>query len=401
MTQFNVIDYAVRSDSSALQTEKVQAVIETCRREGGGEIIFPAGTYHIGTIRLYSHMTLRLLSGAKLLGSKDYQDYQDLHVPTTLGYVKDAHYIKLWHLPPYYIYGMICAFEEEEVSIIGEEGSLIDGQDCFDADGEEGFRGPMGIILCRCEKVRLEGYTFANSANWSHQIDSCHDVRISRVTIRAGHDGFNLHHCRKIWIEDCHLETGDDCFAGYDVEDLTVSGCYANTACNSMRIGGRRLLFADCVFEGPGHYPHISEKTYHTHAIFKYYAVRPDVIGADGEDIRFERCKISGALRLLSYDYQKEDLHQDDRPLRSLTFADTKIEDMEGTGFFKGNGEHCSLTFKNVELKIKGDQPLMELDDSIYLELDHVSSDRPFKILAGTGTSVHMDQAPGAQIIRQ
>ena len=222
-----------------------------------------------------------------ILGSQDYRDYKDFHVPTTLGYVHDDFYIKSWHLPSYYIYGMICAFEAEQVAIIGERGSFINGQDCFDADGEERFRGPMGIILCKCRQVRLEGYTFVNSANWSHQIDSCRQVEIARVTVRAGHDGFNVHHCREVRIQDCLLETGDDCFAGYDVEDLTVRDCYANTACNSMRIGGRRLLFEHCVFEGPGHYPHRSENTCYTHAVFKYYSVRPDEIPADGEDIVF------------------------------------------------------------------------------------------------------------------
>ena len=146
----------------------------------------------------------------------------------------------------------------------------------------------MGIIFSRCRNVTLEGYTFKNSANWSHQLDSCTQVKIRGVSILAGHDGFNLHHCSHITAEDCRLETGDDCFAGYDVEDLTVRNCFLNTACNVMRLGGCKLLFDHCVIEGPGRYPHRSEGTYDTHALFKYYSIGPDVMRRDAENIRIK-----------------------------------------------------------------------------------------------------------------
>ena len=45
---------------------------------------------------------------------------------------------------------MISAYGESNIAIIGEEGSVIDGRDCFDPDGEEGFRGPHGIFMTNC-----------------------------------------------------------------------------------------------------------------------------------------------------------------------------------------------------------------------------------------------------------
>lgn len=329
MIQVNIKDYGAEPDRKELQTEAVQAAIEACREKGGGEILIPAGTYRIGSIRLYSHMTLHLLEGARLEGSKDYRDYQDCHVPSTLRYVKDEEYIRIWNLPPYYVYGMICAFEAQEVSIIGEKDSVIDGQ-------------------------------------------------------------------------DCHLETGDDCFAGYDVQELKVTDCYANTACNFMRIGGCHMLFERCTFEGPGHYPHISENTYYTHAVFKYYAVRPDEIPEDSEDITFRGCRISGAARLLSYSYREKGLHQDNRPLRSLCFEDTEISDMEELSFFKGNGEACRLIFRRVKLELKeSNHPFLEIDSSISLELDQVSCNRKLEILAEIGTALDIRQSPQADVMRK
>lgn len=374
MKRFDVTDYGVIPDCGELQTGKIQAVIEACRNNGGGEIYFPPGSYCVGSLRLYSHMTLNLGQDATLIGSRNHGDYTDFHVPSTLGYLKDSYYIKAWNLPPYYIYGIVCAFEEENISIIGREGSMIDGQDCLDANGEEGFRGPMGIILCKCRNIHLEGYTFANSANWSHQLDSCNEVVIKNVTVVAGHDGFNLHHSKNIQVDECRIESGDDCFAGYDIENLEVSSCYVNTACNSMRIGGCGLRFRDCIFEGPGRYPHISENTYHTHAVFKYYSMRADRIENDGQDILFKDCLITGAAALLSYQYGKEGLHQDNRPLRSLVFEHSRITRIDHTSYFKGNGEPCRLEFRDCEIDFQGKdgEAFLEIDDSIELTMEQV-----------------------------
>lgn len=113
-------------------TEKLQRQIDEVCQAGGGTVEIPAGEYHIGSLRLYSHLTLHLQAGAKLYGSKDPHDYTDYHVPTTMKYATDSEYKEKWNLPDYYIYGMFCAFGEEDISVIGEEGSVIDGQDCFD-----------------------------------------------------------------------------------------------------------------------------------------------------------------------------------------------------------------------------------------------------------------------------
>ncbi len=212
---FNVLDYGVKQDCQELQTQAFRTAINACLKQGGGTLIVPEGKYYVGSLRLYSHMTLLLEENARLYGSNNYQDYHDFKVPSTLGYLQNEDYIKMWNLPEYYIYGIICAFQAQDIKIIGKCGSVINGQDCYDENGEEKFRGPMGIIFSQCEDITLQGYTFVNSANWSHQLDSCQNIIINNVKIKAGHDGFNLHHCSDIQISDCHLETGDDCVAGY------------------------------------------------------------------------------------------------------------------------------------------------------------------------------------------
>lgn len=369
---FKITDFGAVSSEEILQTGAIQACINKCHEVGGGQVTVPAGKYLIGSLRLYSNMTLYLETGAVLLGSKEYKDYEDFKVPTTIKYLYDNNFIKAWNLPKYYFYAMITAFEEENIKIIGEPGSVIDGRDVLDPNGEEEFRGPMGIIMSGVKNLELSGYTFINSANWSHTLDGCLNIKISNVNILAGHDGFNLHHSSDIQVENCHLETGDDCFAGYDIQNLCVNHCTLNTACNSMRIGGENIVFDTCTYLGPGHYPHISENSYYTHAIFKFYSMSGDSIRTEAKDISIRHGIIDDADRLFMYDFGKKELMQNHLPLRSLLLENVSISKLRHTSVFKGNGEKVELTLKNTQLNYESDEVFLEIDEWVALALENV-----------------------------
>ena len=119
------------------------------------------------------------------------------------------------------------AFVDTDERIERASGRTI--PEIFASEGEEGFRGPMGMVFCRCRGVTLRGYTYRNAANWCHQLDSCIQVRMDHVTVLGGHDGVNLHHCTQVWIDNCDFRTGDDCIAGYDAENVVVRNCSLNT----------------------------------------------------------------------------------------------------------------------------------------------------------------------------
>lgn len=380
---FCVTEYGASSNNEKIQTKAIQHAIDACRDFGGGRVTIPSGKYLVGSLRLYSNITLYLESGAYLLGSQRLEDYQDFNVPTSIKYLHNDFYIKSWNLPAYYFYAMITAFKAENVAIIGEPGSVIDGADVFDPNGEEKFRGPMGIIMSGVKNLKLAGYTFQNSANWSHTLDGCEDVEIERVTLKAGHDGFNLHHSENIIVSDCRLETGDDCFAGYDIHNLLVKRCWLNTACNSMRIGGVNLIFNDCTFLGPGIYPHLSEATHYTHAIFKFYSIDADDITENAENITINNCIIDDADRLFFYDYGKKELMQNHVPLRSLTLSNARVSGIRHTSPFLGNGENCILTLENVTINHPSEEAFLKIDESIKLVLKNVIFELPTKIIVG------------------
>ena len=48
--KYNILEYGVINDSTLLQTEKIQSVIDQASQQGGGVIVIPKGTYLSGSL---------------------------------------------------------------------------------------------------------------------------------------------------------------------------------------------------------------------------------------------------------------------------------------------------------------------------------------------------------------
>lgn len=336
-------------EGEGFHTDLIQQALDTCR-DGGGEVTLADGIWKIGTVRIFSNTTLRLSAGTVIQASGDIRDYRDLHVPTTLRYVHSPWMQKAWNLPPHYIMAPIVAFGEENVAVIGEPGSAIDGADCYDPQGEEKFRGPMGMVMSGCRNVTLRGYTYRRSANWAHQLDSCTNVRMDHVTVLGGHDGVNIHHCTHVTIEDCDFRTGDDCVAGYDAEDVQIRRCSFNTSCSAFRIGCYDLLVEDCRFWGPGEYPHRVSGRHNTLTAFLYYSMIYDDIRRDSGSWLIRRCTVDGVDMLIDYNHGK-DICQEGRCLQDVTFEDMKITGLKlPSKLAPMPGSPLRVTFRDVTM---------------------------------------------------
>ena len=350
MNQYQVTDYGVVAGSDALQTEAFQRVFDLCR-ESGGTIIIPAGTYRISGVRMWSDTTLILKSGAVLLGSTDCNDYPIFEVPEGVEMRSDLELITQYYQHSFapdapfwqnYRRAMISAYGEKNITILGEEGAIIDGQDCYDPDGEEKYRGPHGIYLTNCENIIMRGYTAQHNGNFMHQLDNCVNTVMENVTCLGGSDGIHLHYCRNTRIADCTFRTGDDCIAGINVEDLLVKNCYINTSCNFFRIGGCRITVEDCELRGNGYYPHrmtiVKSKDeilpreagrHNTICLVSYFA-SANFPFENSRDIVFRRCVMDNFDRLLAYRANTPYL-QMGTWLAEMTLEDVTIEGIGAT----------------------------------------------------------------------
>ncbi len=356
MRQFSVLDFGV-TPGAGVVTAAFQKLIDDVFLAGGGEIIVPAGTYLTGGLRLRSHITLHLLSGATLKGTRDPADYfvlqNDTLEPLPDDQRSDAHWLPMhqrknsdhinlagssWNN------ALLRVWEAEDVAVLGEPGSALDGSDCFDETGEEHYRGPHAINMRRVKNLRLEGYTIQNSGNWAHALFNCDNVTIDRVTVLAGHDGVHLSDCRNVTVTNCTFETGDDCLAGFGNLNVYAQNCVFNTACSGMRFGGTNAYIEGCSFVGPGKYlfrgsltpeekrnsaPSVTADGTHRFnmlSAFTYYADHSRPVPREPGNIVLADCKIVNTDRLVHYNFSGNEPWQNSRPLASLRFQDVTAE---------------------------------------------------------------------------
>jgi polygalacturonase len=252
---FSVRDFGARGDGVALDTSAINGAIEACSTKGGGQVLFPPGRYLSGTVHLRSRISLFLAPGAVLLGSTNLTHYQQPAVPALM---PEASWGK-WHR------ALLVGENVEDVTISGQ--GLIDGNKVFDPAGEEHMRGPHTIALVNSRRVTLRDISIQDSANYAIFFQVSDQVEIRNLKITGGWDGVHFrgapgHPCHDVTILGCQFFTGDDSIAGRYWDNVLISGCILNSACNGIRLIGpaTHLIVTDCLFYGPGLQPHRTSK---------------------------------------------------------------------------------------------------------------------------------------------
>ena len=193
--EFAAADLGVRPDAGAPVTAALQSAIDQVASAGGGKLVLAPGQYLVGPLRLTSHFELHLSAGAVLKLLPREQDYP----------VDGARYTSF-------------------LSATGASDLRIGGPGRIDGQGEAWWRAyrtkeltlrrPQLILLERCERVELYGFTSINPPNTHVALRLCREVTIRDVTLDApddspNTDGFNISG-KNYLIEDCRISTGDD-----------------------------------------------------------------------------------------------------------------------------------------------------------------------------------------------
>lgn len=250
---FNIHDYGATGDGATLDTAAINKTIEACAGDGGGQVFFPAGRYLSGTIHLRSHTSLFLSAGAVLVGTTNLAQYEAPAVPS---FMPEARWGK-WNR------GLVIGEGLEDVTIGGP--GLIDGNKVFDPTGEEHRRGPHTITFVNCRRFMLRDFSIQDAANYAIFFQVSDEVEVRNVKITGGWDGVHFRGaadrwCQNVNIINCQFYTGDDSIAGRYWNNVVISGCVLNSACNGLRLIGpaTHLTVNDCLFYGPGREPHRS-----------------------------------------------------------------------------------------------------------------------------------------------
>ena len=373
MTKYRVTDFGVKPDINELQTEAFQKVFDMCKSEGG-TVIVPKGKYLVAALRMWSNTTLYLEEGAEIYGSDNCDDYEVFPIPIGMEMRSDMELITQYYGKPWDTYrrAMITAYNEKNISIIGDKDSFFDGQNCYDPNGEEGYRGPHIIFISCCENVLLQGYTARHSGNFLHEANNCRNLVMRNVTCLGGSDGIHLHCSKDTLIEDCTFRTGDDCIAGINIENLLVNNCTLNTSCNLFRMGGVNINIKNTTSKGPGYYPHRKtvvkgkndelpreQGRHNTLTLVDYFAstnypFRPS-------DIHFEDCVFDDFEEILYYPADQDPLHSGTH-LGLLTFKNVTFNKLKHPAYIvECKEEPLTVILENVKVNFDESAPVKQL----------------------------------------
>ena len=254
----NIQAYAALSHHGGDWSEAFLRAVDALREQGGGVLTVPPGDYPTGPIRLYSHMTLEIQSGATLRFLRDKRSFPMIPLEFE-GVAKD--------LP------MPCLFAEDESFVTVTGGGTVDGQGSYwwELLKETNHRHPRPYLVCfsRCSHVIIENVRLINSPCWTVHPLRCEDVSIRGLRIKnpadsPNTDGINPDACRDVRIDDCTIDVGDDCIAiksGTEdtpdrrpCERIIIRRCHflhghGGVVLGSEMSGGiRDVVVSDCVF---------------------------------------------------------------------------------------------------------------------------------------------------------
>jgi hypothetical protein len=351
-----ITNYGAGAEEGRMNTEAIQRAIDTCAESGGGVVRVPKGTFLTGGLHLRSHLTLRLDAGAVLLGSSNCLDYGG-----TSDW-KDA---------------LLRGEDLEDVHLVGE--GTLDGADCRNPKGEEGFRGPHAVWLERSKNVTIEGITISRSANWAFNCNFCRDFKVDGLKVRGGHDGFDASNCHGFSFKNCDFRTGDDCLAGANNSDFSFEHCYFNTSCNAFRFACIGLTVRHSQFKGPGEFIHkISGRKNMLTAFVHFSPADRGFAGLVPHSDRWliEDCVVDNADCLYEYSYP-HGLWQDGQPVASVHFRNLAVTNLvdpikvigDEERQFKLQMDHCRLAFRPGT----SDRPYLSLQQFGSVELNDVS----------------------------
>ena len=379
-------DFGAYPNTDEFMDAPIQKAIDSVFRAGGGEVVVPTGIYRVKGLRIRSNVTLHLMEYAVLLGSRDPDDYfilqHDKVEPVGDDELDESDWVREAGGPRmFHVYGsrwhnaVIRAYKAENIAIIGERGSVIDGNNCFDPGGEEQYRGPHGVSVINCDHVLLRGYTARNTGNWAHDIQNTNNLLVENVTALAGHDGVHITTCEDVIIKGCEFYTGDDCVAGFDNRNVLVEDCILNTACSAFRFGGSNVLIHHCrVFAPPRYmfrgamsdaekrngimandaeFARASQRNYML-SLFTYYADGSVKIRHPATNIVIRDCEVDGPQRFLHFNYSGNETWQNNRPLLDIKFENIIAKNIQMPLTAYGDSESpLDISFENIDFSFK------------------------------------------------
>ena len=223
---FDVKSFGARGDGKTQDRDAINKAIDAAFAAGGRTVLFPAGTFVTGSIRLRSNIALRFEPGAILEASAEASTY-DAAEPNPWDKFQDFGHSH-WHN------SLIWGEGLENISITGS--GLIAGKALM--RGERGGGADKAIALKQCRNVTLRDFSVATGGHFGVLATGVDNLTIDNLKIDTNRDGIDLDSCRNVRISNTSVNTpNDDAIVlkgthalgmARSSENVTITNCFVS-----------------------------------------------------------------------------------------------------------------------------------------------------------------------------
>jgi len=253
MKRLNVKTLGIKGDGS-LESKTFQAIVDKYSKKGV-ELYFPRGEYVLSTIYLKDHTHIYLAKGAKILGSKNFYDF-DRDEPVDFPLYQDQSH-------SYFHSSLFVGENLKDISFDGH--GTIDMQSVWDEDNVRDIvhRGCKCISLKCVDHFVIRGLKILNVTDLAVYFTGCNYGLIEKLCLKVYIDGISPDNSKHIVIRDCYVESGDDGIvfkSSYNLnkldicDDIEVYNCKVKSRCNPVKFGTesnggfKNIVVRDCYF---------------------------------------------------------------------------------------------------------------------------------------------------------
>jgi hypothetical protein len=314
----------------------LQAAIDVCNANGGGDVVIPEGIFITGTVHLKSNVNLYLQIGAILRGSTNLNDYE-VNIP-------EKPYNQVHK-------GMLFTEDADNVSISGQGQIDGNGDSFFDTTiakrldsattmytrQKYNFRrvetglgdGPIQprerpyqmIVFSSCRRVTVKDVFITKSPFWCMHLVDCDGVHIYGIRLwtnmlAPNADGIDVTSCSNVIIDGCDIRTGDDA--------LNIAGFshhYEVPGFRRLKHFSGNIIISNCNLQSNSSGIRIGYEDQNTL-----------------ENVRVSNVNITNSSRGIGI------FLRDEGSLKNITFTNMYIETRMPTGDWWGNGEPIHIS---------------------------------------------------------
>lgn len=265
-----ITDYGVVKDSTIVQTEKIQAVIDKAAQEGGGVIVVPEGTFLSGALFFRQGTNLYLSKGGTIKGSDDISNFPILKTRME---------------------GQTVDYFAALINIDNINGFKLTGEGTLDGNGLRYWKSfwlrrkvnpkctnmeelrPRLVYVSNSNEVLLAGVKFKNSPFWTTHLYKSKYVKLLGLTITSpaapvkapSTDAVDIDVCSNVLVKNCYMAVNDDAVAlkggkgpwadkdenngentNIIIEDCNYGFCHGALTCGSESIHDKNIIVRRC-----------------------------------------------------------------------------------------------------------------------------------------------------------